>query len=66
MEQEGKRLELTIEQPISMKDISIDIEDVSEAKNLQDSPNPNLKCIVIKQKTGANSEGKLFVHVKSI
>ena len=66
LEQEGKRLELTVEQPTLMKDIFIEVEDISEAKNVQDSPNPNLKRIVIKQKTGANSNGKLFVHIKSI
>ncbi len=64
LEQEGKSLELIIEQPLSLKEIGIEIEDVSAPKNLQDSPNPDLKRIVIKQKTPAKSEGKLFIKVK--
>lgn len=62
LEQDGKQLEIKVVEPSS--GISIEIEDVSTAKNLQDSPNPNLTRIVIKQKTAANSKGKLFVSVK--
>lgn len=64
LEQDGKHLTIDIEQPLS--GIAIEIEDVSAPKNLQDSPNPNLTRIVIKQKMGANSKGGLSVKIKSI
>ena len=66
LEQTGETLELNIEQPISMKDVSIEIEELSAPKNLQDSPNPELKRIVIKQRTPARSSGKLYIKVKAL
>ncbi len=66
LEQTGETLELNIEQPISMKDVSIEIEELSAPKNLQDSPNPELKRIVIKQRTPARSSGKLYLKVKAL
>lgn len=63
LKQDGKYLTIDIEQPLS--GIAIEIEDVSAPKNLQDSPNPNLTRIVIKQKTAAQSKGKLSVRVQS-
>lgn len=66
LEQTGETLELNIEQPISMKDVSIEIEELSAPKNLQDSPNPKLKRIVIKQRTPARSSGKLYIKVKAL
>ncbi len=66
LEQTGEKLELIIEQPISMRDVSIEIEELSAPKNLQDSPNPELKRIVIKQRTPARSSGKLYIKVKAL
>lgn len=66
LEQTGETLELNIEQPISMKDVSIEIEELSAPKNIQDSPNPELKRIVIKQRTPARSSGKLYIKVKAL
>lgn len=66
LEQTGEKLELIIEQPISIKDVSIEIEELSAPKNLQDSPNPALKRIVIKQRTPAKSSGKLYIKVKAL
>lgn len=66
LEQTGETLELNIEQPISMRDVSIEIEELSAPKNLQDSPNPELKRIVIKQRTPARSSGKLYLKVKAL
>ncbi|WP_159474971.1 heparinase II/III family protein [Dyadobacter sp. 3J3] len=66
LEQDGESLELLIEQPLTLRGISIEIEDVSAPKNLQDSPNPGLKRIVIKQTTPAKSEGMLFIKVNSV
>lgn len=66
LEQTGEKLELIIEQPISIKDVSIEIEELSAPKNLQDSPNPALKRILIKQRTPAKSSGKLYIKVKAL
>ena len=62
LKQNGQSLQLKIEQPVSMSDVVIETEDVSAAKNLQDSPNPGLSRILIKIKTAANSNGKLHIR----
>lgn len=63
LEQSGESVKIKIEQPLILKDVAIEIEDVSMLKNIQDSPNANLKRILIKQKTAAKSEGKLHIKV---
>lgn len=61
LEQNGKTLKLKIENPQSKIVPTIEIEDVSKAKNMQDSDNPNVSRIVIKVKTAAHTEGELQV-----
>ena len=61
LEQNGKTLRLKIENPHSKTAPFIIIEDVSQPKNPQDSPNPNLSRIVIKVASAAHSEGKLAI-----
>jgi hypothetical protein len=63
LEQNGQSIQLRIEQPVSMQDVLIDTEDVSQPKNIQDSPNPGLSRIVIKIDTRANTTGKLLLKV---
>ena len=60
LEQNGRWLQVNIEAPAS--GVTIDIEDVSEPRNLQDSPNPGVSRIVIKQTTAAGARGKLFLR----
>jgi hypothetical protein len=62
LQQDAQSLKLTIEQPVSLKNVSVEIEDVSAAKSIQDSPNPGLSRIVIKISSQANSDGKLFIR----
>jgi oligo-alginate lyase len=59
LEQNGKFLKLKIETP----NAEIIIEDVSQSKNIQDSPNPNLSRIVIKIKSAAKTERKFSLLV---
>lgn len=61
LQQNGQSLQLKIEQPALVNDFAIEIEDISKPKNIQDSPNSGLNRIIIKTKTPANSEGKLFL-----
>lgn len=61
LRQDGQSLKLEIDQLVSLKDMVIEVEDVSVARNMQDSPNPGLSRIIIKIKTAANSAGKLFI-----
>lgn len=63
LEQNGQSLQLKIEQPFSLNELIIEVEDVSQAKHIQDSPNPGLSRIVIKKNCPANSAGKLFIRV---
>ncbi|MBC8152806.1 MAG: heparinase II/III family protein [Bacteroidetes bacterium] len=58
LRQAGKSLALTVDSPAGT---TIDIEDVSAAKNTQDSPNPGLSRIVIRQSTPAETTGSLRV-----
>jgi oligo-alginate lyase len=58
LEQDGKFLKLKVETP----NAEIVIEDVSQSKNIQDSPNPNLSRIVIKLKSAAKKEGKFSLR----
>jgi len=60
LQQNGRSLQLKIEKPAN--GVTIDIEDVSAPRNLQDTPNPGLSSIVIKQKTAANNSRKLYLH----
>ncbi|GAB2594631.1 heparinase II/III domain-containing protein [Spirosoma areae] len=60
LQQAGKTLELLI---TSANELTIDIEDVSSARNQQDSPNPGVSRIVIRLATPANSTAKLNVQI---
>jgi oligo-alginate lyase len=62
LEQDGKALQIKIEYPLSINDVKIEVEDMSQAINIQDSPNPGLRRILIKQITTANNKGKLFLR----
>lgn len=57
LEQNGKFLRLHVESPHSNLRPEIIIEDVSEPKNPQDSPNPGISRILIRTKTPANANG---------
>jgi len=61
LQQNGQSLQLKIEQPTT--GVTIDIEDVSQPRNPQDSPNPGLSRIVLKQKTAPQSKGCLLIKV---
>lgn len=61
LRQDGKSLALTVESPVGM---TIDIEDVSAARNVQDSPNPGLSRIVVRLSTPAKTTG--YLRVKAI
>lgn len=63
LQQAGKYLRIKIEQPASPNDLTVEVQDVSAAKNPQDSPNPGVSRIIIKTKTSANSSGKLLLRV---
>ena len=63
LQQNGHQLYVDIEKNRRSKHYSVTIEDVSQPQNKQDSPNPNLKRIVIRLKTAAHSEGQL--HIKA-
>lgn len=62
LEQSGESLELRVDSP---GEFQIEIEDQSQAKAPQDTPNPNLSRIVIRQKTDAEKVGKLSVRTVS-
>ena len=64
LEQDGKFLSIKVEAPGSNLRPEILIEDVSKAKNLQDSDNPGLSRIVIRLKTPANSHS--ILNIKAI
>ena len=61
LEQEGKFLSIKVQASGAKSAPEILIEDVSKAKNLQDSDNPGLSRIVIRLKTPANSNATLKV-----
>lgn len=65
LQQNGRSLQLNIEQPAIVNDFTIEIEDISKPKNIQDSPNPGMSRIIIKINTAANSEGKLFLKANT-
>ena len=58
LQQDGKSLALTIDAPTKT---TITIEDVSAARNPQDSPNPGVTRIVIKLSTPAQQTATLRV-----
>jgi len=60
LEQEGKTLALLVN---SSGEVTMDIEDVSQPRNLQDSPNPGLSRLVIRQTTPGNSTAKIRVRI---
>ncbi len=59
--QNGKVLRVTVSNSQGKTVPQIVVEDVSKAKNMQDSDNPNVSRIVIKLKTAAHTEGGLKV-----
>ena len=59
LKQQGKSLALVFESP-AVHELNIEVEDVSEPRNIQDSPNPGLKRIVVKLPAD-NKSGKLYV-----
>ena len=61
LQQNGKSLQLRVEVPSSGLRPEIVIEDVSEPKNLQDSPNPGISRIVIRTNTPAKAKGAVKV-----
>lgn len=61
LRQAGKTLELRVK---SANQLTIDIEDVSPARNQQDSPNPGVSRIVIRLTTPANSTTTLEVQIR--
>ena len=61
LEQNGKSLQLRVEVPSSGLRPEIIIEDVSEPKNSQDSPNPGISRLLIRLKTPANTVGTVKV-----
>lgn len=61
LEQNGKSLKLHVEIPNSTLHSEMVIEDVSESKNPQDSPNPGVSRILIRLKTPANANGAVKV-----
>ena len=62
LEQDGQSLRLKIENNKKHNAYSIDIQDISKAKNVQDSDNPNVTRIVISLKSSPHSEGKLSIR----
>lgn len=60
LQQEGKTLDLLINASGNM---TIDIEDVSAARNRQDSMNPNVSRIIIRLPTPATSTARLTVQI---
>ncbi|WP_338869123.1 heparinase II/III family protein [Spirosoma sp. SC4-14] len=61
LRQDGKSLALLVESPVGT---TIDIEDVSAARNMQDSPNPGLSRIVVRLSTPAKTTG--YLRVKAV
>ena len=61
LRQDGKSLALIVESSVGT---TIDIEDVSAAKNMQDSPNPGLSRIVVRLSTPAKTNG--YLRVKAV
>ncbi len=61
LQQQEQTLTLTVS---GKADTAVSIEDVSSPVSAQDSPNPGLTRIVIRQTTNPQSAGKLVVHVK--
>ncbi len=59
LKQQGEALELVFESP-AVRLLNIEVQDVSDPRNIQDSPNPGLKRIVVKLPVG-NKSGKLYV-----
>ncbi|MBC8032729.1 MAG: heparinase II/III family protein [Chitinophagaceae bacterium] len=61
LEQNGQSLQLKIDARI-LKKVTIEVEDVSVSKRIQDSDNPGLSRIIIKTRTPANSGGQLLIR----
>ncbi len=61
LEQNGTSLKLHVEIPSSGLRPEIVIEDVSEPKNPQDSPNPGISRLLIRLKTPANTVGTVKI-----
>ncbi|MEZ0607751.1 heparinase II/III family protein [Fibrella sp. WM1] len=60
LQQDGQSLELLFS---SLGTYQIDIEDVSQARNPQDSPNPGVRRLVVRLETPSESAAKLQVYV---
>lgn len=58
LQQDGKSLTLTVE---PLQGVTLSVEDVSAARAMQDSPNPGLSRIVIKQNTPAKTTARLRI-----
>lgn len=63
LRQNGESLALRIESAMNLQDLKIRVEDKSEPANMQDSPNPGLKSIVIEIPVD-KMQGKF--HIKAI
>lgn len=63
LQQNGESISLKILQPTTINDVIINIEDVAKPRQLQDSPNPDLKKIIFKIKTAANAKGVFTISI---
>jgi hypothetical protein len=63
LQQAGKSLDVVVEEP--QANVSIDVQDVSKSKAVQDSDNPGLSRIVISTKTAAGAKGDLHLRASA-